>query len=207
MPPPAHTNPTLLCPAACRLPFLEPLTRKLGVNAFILSYRGYGRSQGSPTERVRCTAFNTFCFRCCVCSQPLPPPAQQSLRPCAHSSLPACLPAGLLTIFLPLLCPCPSALLQGLQLDAEAALDHVLRRTDIDPQRVILFGRSLGGAVATYAACHSQPHISGLILENTFSRVVDLVPHMLPFLRLLVGPGRWARLRSVGRGRCCGWWG
>ena len=121
--------------------------------------------------------------------------------------LPACLPAGLLTIFLPLLCPCPSALLQGLQLDAEAALDHVLRRTDIDPQRVILFGRSLGGAVATYAACHSQPHISGLILENTFSRVVDLVPHMLPFLRLLVGPGRWARLRSVGRGRCCGWWG
>ena len=117
----------------------------------------------------------------------MPPPSQ-----------PACSPVA---------CPCPApaaclALLQGLQLDAEAALAHVLRRADIDPRRVVLFGRSLGGAVATYAACHSRPHISGLILENTFSRVVDLVPHMLPFLRLLVGPGRWAR--GCCCCRCCG---
>ena len=150
------------------------------MTAFILSYRGSGRSQGSPTERVRSSA-------------PLAVLGLLLLRishaaACSVAPLPACR----LTDCLPLLFPCSSALLQGLQLDAEAALDHVLRRSDIDPRRVVLFGRSLGGAVATYAACHLQPHISGLILENTFSRVVDLVPHMLPFLRLLVGPGRWA---------------
>lgn len=39
-------------PLACRLPFLKPLTRILDCSAFIFSYRGYGRSEGSPTERV-----------------------------------------------------------------------------------------------------------------------------------------------------------
>ena len=32
--------------------------------------------------------------------------------------------------------------------------------------------------------------LAGLIIENTFTRVVDVVPHTLPFLATLVGPGR-----------------
>lgn len=48
---------------------------------------------------------------------------------------------------------------QGLQLDAEAAAEHLLRRTDIDSSRVVLFGRSLGGAVAAYAADKYRPHV------------------------------------------------
>jgi abhydrolase domain-containing protein 13 len=35
---------------AYRLPFLKSLIRVLDCSAFILSYRGYGRSEGSPTE-------------------------------------------------------------------------------------------------------------------------------------------------------------
>lgn len=58
------------------------------------------------------------------------------------------------------------------------------------PLQVVLFGRSLGGAVAAYAASRLQRHVSGLVLENTFTSIVDLVPHTLPFLRPLVGPGR-----------------
>lgn len=114
---------------AFRLPFLKPLTRFLDCSAFIFSYRGYGRSEGTPSER-------------------------------------------------------------GLQLDVEAAFEHVLRRTDIDPTKVVVFGRSLGGAVAVYGAVQQQRHLAGLIIENTFTRVVDVVPHTLPFLATLVGPGR-----------------
>ena len=45
----------------------------------------------------------------------------------------------------------------GLYLDAEAGLDFLLSRRDIDKRKIILFGRSLGGAVAIYlAASHSH---------------------------------------------------
>lgn len=70
---------------AWRLHFLRAATRFLDCSAFIVSYRGYGLSQGVPSER-------------------------------------------------------------GLQLDAHSALDHLLQREDIDPSRLIIMGRSLGGA-------------------------------------------------------------
>lgn len=45
-------------------------------------------------------------------------------------------------------------------------------------------GKSLGGAVATYAA-HKDPSLfSGLILENTFTSIADMTDHMFPFLSL-----------------------
>ncbi len=31
----------------------------------------------------------------------------------------------------------------------QAALEHLLQRTDIDPKRIFVFGRSLGGAVGS----------------------------------------------------------
>ena len=48
--------------------------------------------------------------------------------------------------------------LTGLYLDAEAGLDFLLTRRDIDRRKIILFGRSLGGAVAIYLAA-SHPHM------------------------------------------------
>jgi len=44
--------------------------------------------------------------------------------------------------------------------------------------------------VAAYAAAKLVRHVSGLVIENSFTRIVDLVPHTLPFLRPLVGPGK-----------------
>lgn len=41
---------------------------------------------------------------------------------------------------------------EGLKLDAEATLEHVLGRDDINSERVFVFGRSLGGAVAVQLA-------------------------------------------------------
>ena len=43
----------------------------------------------------------------------------------------------------------------GLELDAEAALDYLLNRRDIDTSRIIVFGRSLGGAVAVSLASNT----------------------------------------------------
>ena len=40
----------------------------------------------------------------------------------------------------------------GLYMDAEAAIEFLLSRRDIDKRKIILFGRSLGGAVAIYLA-------------------------------------------------------
>ena len=36
----------------------------------------------------------------------------------------------------------------GLELDADATLEHVTSREDVDTDRVFVFGRSLGGAVS-----------------------------------------------------------
>lgn len=66
--------------------------------------------------------------------------------------------------------------ISGLYKDAEAAMDFILKRTDIDLSKIIVFGRSLGGAVAIYLA--SQPfyaqQIAVLIVENTFTSLPEI---------------------------------
>lgn len=114
---------------AYRLPFLKSLIRALDCSAFILSYRGYGNSEGTPSEA-------------------------------------------------------------GIQRDAETAMNHLLSRADIDPSKIIVMGRSLGGAVAIYTATKYKDSIRGMLIENTFSSLEDAAPHALPILRPLVGPGK-----------------
>lgn len=98
---------------------------ELGLHVFIIDYRGYGQSEGSPTEA-------------------------------------------------------------GTYLDAEAAWRYLTEERGFQPSQVILFGRSLGGAVATWLAQHRQP--AALIIESTFTSVPDMAAAQFPFLptRLLV---------------------
>ena len=70
-----------------RLACIEALYFELEVNVLIVGYRGYGHSQGSPSE-------------------------------------------------------------SGLELDAEAIFKYALDNKDINNQKIFLFGKSLGGAVA-----------------------------------------------------------
>ncbi|XP_064652237.1 protein ABHD13-like [Lineus longissimus] len=65
---------------------------------------------------------------------------------------------------------------QGLYLDAAAAMDYLLTRTDINLNKILVFGRSLGGAVATNLAAHPvySHNICALILENTFTSLPDI---------------------------------
>jgi len=123
-----------------RLENLRLLHDELGVNVFIFDYRGYGRSEGSPSEH-------------------------------------------------------------GTYRDAEAALAYLLSRSDVEPERIVYFGRSLGSAVAVELATRETPR--GLILEAPFTSVRAMGKAVFPFLpiSLLVGNqfdslGRISRVRA-----------
>ena len=93
--------------------YLETLKvfKRLGLSALIFDYRGYGRSQGKPSE-------------------------------------------------------------QGTYLDAEAAWQYLTHTQKIAPQQLIIWGRSLGGAIATRTAAR---HPAGLlIIESAFTSVPDV---------------------------------
>jgi len=58
---------------------------------------------------------------------------------------------------------------------AQACLDFLLRRRDIDHSKLFVYGQSLGGGVAVALAHANQDKIRGLIVENTFTSIDDMV--------------------------------
>jgi fermentation-respiration switch protein FrsA (DUF1100 family) len=60
----------------------------------------------------------------------------------------------------------------GLNADARAALDYLLRRPDVDTKRLVYFGESLGSAVAVELAVDHPP--AALILRSPFTSAVDV---------------------------------
>lgn len=111
---------------AHRLEMVRIMLQRLQCNVFMLSYRGYGASDGFPSQ-------------------------------------------------------------QGIINDSQAALDHLIQRTDIDKSRLVVFGRSLGGAVGTVLCKNNPDKIAALILENTFTSILDMAGVLLPFLRYFIG--------------------
>ena len=97
--------------------------RELGVDTFIIDYRGYGRSGGKPDE-------------------------------------------------------------QGTYRDARAAYDHLIQQRKLSPRSIVVYGESLGSAVAADLA--TKVNVGGLILEEAFTSVGDVGQKMFPFL-----PIRW----------------
>lgn len=116
-----------------RMPNLVSIHEKLKMNIFILSYRGYGESEGVPDE-------------------------------------------------------------EGIKIDALAGFDYVYneKKDEIDRNKIYIFGRSLGGAVAIHTTAAIEERgdddddnngkIAGLIIENTFSSISDMVGKVFPFL-------------------------
>ena len=58
----------------------------------------------------------------------------------------------------------------------------MIDRDDVDSERIFVFGRSLGGAVATQLAVNKPNYVKAIILENTFTSLSDMVDAILPFL-------------------------
>jgi len=113
-----------------RLHWLRALVHILNCKCVILQYRGYGESQGTPSE-------------------------------------------------------------VGLQRDVDALMDWVTSRPDYAAKRTLLFGRSLGGAVAIYAAVQHKGAYKAMVVENTFTSIEAMAGVAFPPLRLLVGEGKW----------------
>jgi hypothetical protein len=76
-------------------------------------------------------------------------------------------------------------------LDAKAAFEFVDGREDLDSSKIVIFGRSLGGAVAIDLAsrCDYRDRIAGLIVENTFTSIPHLAAHLFPFRAVKWIPG------------------
>ena len=93
--------------------------RDAGLSVFIIDYRGYGRSEGSPGE-------------------------------------------------------------DGSYMDGRAAYDYLTGLSGIGTSAVVVYGTSLGGAIAVDVAANRAA--SGMILESTFSSAKDVAAVAYPFL-------------------------
>jgi pimeloyl-ACP methyl ester carboxylesterase len=69
---------------------------------------------------------------------------------------------------------------EGSYLDAEAAWQHATKVLGYAPDRIVIFGESLGGAVAAQLAEGHRP--GALILASTFTSVPDLGAELYPWL-------------------------
>lgn len=78
---------------------------------------------------------------------------------------------------------------EGTYRDAETAWRHLTDERGYAPQDIVLFGHSLGAAIAAHLAQTARP--GALILEAPFSSVPDIAAHHYRYL-----PARWlARFR------------
>jgi uncharacterized protein len=68
----------------------------------------------------------------------------------------------------------------GLAADARAALDYLAGRPDVDPDRVVYFGESLGAAVALRLATERPP--AALVLRSPFVSLAEVGRHHYPLL-------------------------
>jgi pimeloyl-ACP methyl ester carboxylesterase len=61
---------------------------------------------------------------------------------------------------------------KGIRMDAQTALDYIRSHPVLEKTKVVLYGQSIGGAVAVDLASNNPDRIEGIILENTFLSLV-----------------------------------
>ncbi len=69
---------------------------------------------------------------------------------------------------------------EGTYADAEAAWSYLVDERQIGPQRIVVFGRSLGASIATWLASRKLP--AALIAESAFTSAPDLAAKYYWFL-------------------------
>jgi len=88
---------------------------------------------------------------------------------------------------------------KGLYKDAQAAYDYLVVERGVAPARLILYGESLGSAVAVQLATQNQA--AGLILEGAFTCVADMSRRVFPFLPTFLLRYRFDTLEKMRRVR------
>ncbi|MEO1621943.1 MAG: alpha/beta hydrolase [Cyanobacteria bacterium J06632_3] len=69
--------------------------------------------------------------------------------------------------------------------DAEAAWTHLTQQRQISADDIVIYGQSIGGAIAINLASN-HPDAAGLIIESTFSSMRDMVSNNFPGLPWVV---------------------
>ena len=119
--------------ASHRLPNAGELV-KLGVHVLVPDYRGYGLSEGSPSEA-------------------------------------------------------------GVRLDARAALEHLTGARGLPEERIVVFGRSLGAAIAVDLV-RDRP-VAGLVLESAFTSAADVARGAFGPVGALLARDRFDSARKI----------
>jgi len=84
---------------------------------------------------------------------------------------------------------------------ADAVYEHLRARRDVDPQKIVAVGRSLGGAVAIDLAARRR--LAGLVVFSTFTRMTDMARRQFPILPVsLLLRHRFDSLSKIGRVTC-----
>lgn len=107
-----------------RLPIAQIFYKLFHCNIFMVSYRGYGHSEGYPDEK-------------------------------------------------------------GLKIDGQTALDFIKNHPNLGPTKVLMYGQSIGGALAVHLASRNEDKIDGMVIENTFLSMRQLIPSVMPYIRWL----------------------
>lgn len=91
--------------------------------------------------------------------------------------------------------------LEGVQLDIDAAMRTLLARGDVDPRRIIIFGQSLGGALAIHYAAHSayRAHVRAVVVDSAFSDYRRIVKEKLASF-FLTWPLQWLLPQTIENG-------
>jgi fermentation-respiration switch protein FrsA (DUF1100 family) len=71
---------------------------------------------------------------------------------------------------------------KGTYLDALAAYDYLLTRKNMDKEKILVYGKSLGGAVGVELA--TKRRVCAVISDSTFTSTVDMGKEIYPFLPL-----------------------
>jgi fermentation-respiration switch protein FrsA (DUF1100 family) len=82
--------------------------------------------------------------------------------------------------------------LAGMQLDIDAAMRNLLAHKDVDPDKIIIFGQSLGGSLAIYYAAHSayRANIRAVVIDSAFFDYRQIVKEKLAGF-FLTWPFQW----------------
>jgi fermentation-respiration switch protein FrsA (DUF1100 family) len=71
---------------------------------------------------------------------------------------------------------------KGTYRDARAAWGYLVEQRRVPPGRIVIFGRSLGGAVGAWLASRPDVVPAGVIIESSFSSAVDMGKRLYPML-------------------------
>jgi fermentation-respiration switch protein FrsA (DUF1100 family) len=90
---------------------------------------------------------------------------------------------------------------QGTYLDAMAAWEYLTKTRSVAPRDIIVFGRSLGGGVASQLA--EKVHPGALVLESSFTSAQDMAFKMFPYLPIrLFCRFKYNSIDRVGKADC-----